>query len=206
MSLRPRYSLLTLLVLTALVAGGVKLWYGPHRVVIKLPLSQADAEFLSQFVGHVEAEESGRGGFLELESIRDGWESRVLSIKGVLPPNEPPLYLYTFTHADEQLNDGLVTTASSLDRAPGDSPEHINRRLHRIVATYFAGTELPPKTINIYAAGRFNTLYYVTETKTVYSGMRVNFDRTHFHPTDIKAIQDPYLRARIQEDLAKLKK
>ena len=33
MSLRPRYSLLTLLVLTALVAGGVKLWYGPHRVV-----------------------------------------------------------------------------------------------------------------------------------------------------------------------------
>ncbi len=33
MSLRPRYSLLTLLVLTALVAGGVKLWRGPHRVV-----------------------------------------------------------------------------------------------------------------------------------------------------------------------------
>jgi hypothetical protein len=34
MSLRPRYSLLTLLILTALVAGGVKLWYGSHRVVI----------------------------------------------------------------------------------------------------------------------------------------------------------------------------
>jgi len=33
MSLRPRYSLLTLLVLTALVAGGMKLWYGPHHVV-----------------------------------------------------------------------------------------------------------------------------------------------------------------------------
>src|SRR6476660_4614100 len=33
MSLRPRYSLLTLLILTALVAGGVKLWYGPHHVV-----------------------------------------------------------------------------------------------------------------------------------------------------------------------------
>jgi hypothetical protein len=33
MSLRPRYSLLTLLVLTAFVAGGVKLWYGPHHVV-----------------------------------------------------------------------------------------------------------------------------------------------------------------------------
>ena len=33
MSLRPRYSLLTLLVLTALVAGGVKWWHGPHHVV-----------------------------------------------------------------------------------------------------------------------------------------------------------------------------
>ena len=33
MSLRPRYSLLSLLVVTALVAGGVKLWYGPHHVV-----------------------------------------------------------------------------------------------------------------------------------------------------------------------------
>jgi hypothetical protein len=33
MSLRPRFSLLTLILLTALVAGGVKLWYGPHRVV-----------------------------------------------------------------------------------------------------------------------------------------------------------------------------
>ena len=33
MSLRPRYSLLTLLLLMALIAGGVKLWRGPHRVV-----------------------------------------------------------------------------------------------------------------------------------------------------------------------------
>ena len=36
MSFRPRYSLLTLLVLTALVAGGVKLWHGPHHVVERI--------------------------------------------------------------------------------------------------------------------------------------------------------------------------
>jgi len=34
MPLRPRYSLLALLLFTALVAGGVKLWRGPHRVLI----------------------------------------------------------------------------------------------------------------------------------------------------------------------------
>jgi hypothetical protein len=36
MRFRFRYSLLTLLILTALVAGGVKLWYGPHHVVERL--------------------------------------------------------------------------------------------------------------------------------------------------------------------------
>jgi len=44
MSLRPRYSLLTLLVLTALVAGGVKLWYGPHHVVER-PQPDIELEF-----------------------------------------------------------------------------------------------------------------------------------------------------------------
>lgn len=33
MLFRPRYSLLLLLVILALVAGGVKFWFGPHRVV-----------------------------------------------------------------------------------------------------------------------------------------------------------------------------
>jgi hypothetical protein len=34
MSLRPRYSLLTLLLLTAAIAVGVKLWRGPHDLVL----------------------------------------------------------------------------------------------------------------------------------------------------------------------------
>src|SRR5687768_6371264 len=34
MKIRPRYSLLTLLVLTALVACGVKLWRGPHHAIV----------------------------------------------------------------------------------------------------------------------------------------------------------------------------
>jgi hypothetical protein len=33
MNLRPRYSLLALLLFTAAVAGGVKIWRGPHRHV-----------------------------------------------------------------------------------------------------------------------------------------------------------------------------
>ncbi len=46
MSLRPRYSLLTLLVLTALVAGGVKLWYGPNHVVEQIK-NDVETEYTS---------------------------------------------------------------------------------------------------------------------------------------------------------------
>jgi hypothetical protein len=34
MKLKPRYSLLTLLIVTALVAGGLKLWRGPFHAVV----------------------------------------------------------------------------------------------------------------------------------------------------------------------------
>jgi len=44
MRFRPRYSLLTLLIVTALVAGGVKLWYGPHHVV-KLVSPEEEDEY-----------------------------------------------------------------------------------------------------------------------------------------------------------------
>ena len=44
-NVRIRYSLLTLLVLTALVAGGVKLWYGPHHVVERVEKEQMEKEY-----------------------------------------------------------------------------------------------------------------------------------------------------------------
>jgi hypothetical protein len=44
LSLRPRYSLLTLLVVTALVAGGVKAWFGPWRV-LERPTANVEIEY-----------------------------------------------------------------------------------------------------------------------------------------------------------------
>lgn len=44
MSFRPRYSLLTLLVVTVLIAGGVKLWRGPHHVVER-PTANLEDEY-----------------------------------------------------------------------------------------------------------------------------------------------------------------
>ena len=50
MSLRPRYSLLTLFVLTALVAGGVKWWRGPHRVMMSNPPTAVERELLARAI------------------------------------------------------------------------------------------------------------------------------------------------------------
>jgi hypothetical protein len=44
MNFKPRYSLLTLLLFTAVIAGGVKLWYGPHHVVER-PDHRAEDEY-----------------------------------------------------------------------------------------------------------------------------------------------------------------
>ena len=48
MSLRPRFSLLTLLFVTALVAGGVKLWHGPHWRTLSDPLTALDQSLIAE--------------------------------------------------------------------------------------------------------------------------------------------------------------
>jgi hypothetical protein len=52
MHLKPRYSLLTLLILTALVAGGAKLWRGPHRAVEqKTPTWEIEYSYYNEWGG-----------------------------------------------------------------------------------------------------------------------------------------------------------
>jgi hypothetical protein len=52
MSLRPRYSLLTLLVLTALVAGAVKWWRGPHHVVERVSHLELEYTYSNDCLGN----------------------------------------------------------------------------------------------------------------------------------------------------------
>ena len=83
MSLRPLYSLLTLLTLTALVAGAVKLWYGPHHVVERTASDEeSEYTFTRDLFGnrHIRAarikreyqNDSTRLKRVEIEYYRDG--------------------------------------------------------------------------------------------------------------------------------------
>lgn len=49
MSLRSRYSLLILLLLTAAVAGGMKLWRGPHWAELHEPMTQEEQAVLERY-------------------------------------------------------------------------------------------------------------------------------------------------------------
>ena len=208
MSLRPRYSLLTLLLLTAAIAVGIKLWRGPHRVMTRFPLTPADAAYFSQFFGPIESGGNARGA-LETETIRDGWEERVLSIKSILAEGDEPVYLYTFNSPESTEAQGNSIAKPVLDEALLNKyPLHTNRRIQRVVATYHAHSKAPQEPVQFYVPVFLNTMYQVTESGAIYHQVRVVvFSGDYFYKEiKLEAIPDSYLRARIAEDLARLKK
>jgi hypothetical protein len=208
MSLRPRYSLLTLLLLTVAIAVGIKLWRGPHRVVTRLPFSQAEVDYFSQLFGHVEPGGDGGGG-LETESIRDGWKERVLSVKSIPAEDRETFPLYTFNIPDSTVEQGEVIAKPVIDESLlRKYPLHTNRRIQRVIATYHAHTDAPKDPLRLDAPGLLNTVYLVTESGAIYQQVRVRWFTGDYFYTEIKfeTIPDPYLRARIAEDLATLKK
>jgi len=53
MTIFPRYSLLTLLLLTAGIAGGLKLWHGPHQMIERVtPTSEIEFTYTRDWRGH----------------------------------------------------------------------------------------------------------------------------------------------------------
>jgi hypothetical protein len=82
MKIRPRYSLLTLLVLTALIAGGVKYWRGPHRTVMNDPPTHAERKILKSIEVWEDCFEAHGVTFrYELEWRREWETERTLSLK-----------------------------------------------------------------------------------------------------------------------------
>jgi hypothetical protein len=114
MSLRPRYSLLTLLVLTALVAGGVKLWRGPHRAVEQAsPYTEDEYTYTCDW--------SGR------KTVRGPWVMRYKQLRGT--PEQVQLLYY---RQGEKLNcklyivlDAAAKTYSPAAVAEGEEPTEL---------------------------------------------------------------------------------
>jgi hypothetical protein len=130
MSLRPRYSLLTLLVLTALVAGGMKWWYGPHHVVEGLgSVFEKEYNYYLDWRGNRVI----HGAFVV--RLRDKLEARALNILYYRHGEEVPwYYCYVETMANESMDDWLKQPLTKSPLSPVEQLEFqaaIDRELRR---------------------------------------------------------------------------
>ncbi len=106
MQFRPRYSLLTLLLLTAGIAVGIKLWRGPHLEILSDPPNAIEATYLENFQGLTEfLKNHGVAIAFEVETLREWGERRVLSL------TIRPTPLLEILHVPDQESDevGVVT-------------------------------------------------------------------------------------------------
>ena len=203
MSLRPRYSLLTLLVVTALVAGGVKLWFGPHRVIFNDPPTP-DQELLLKAFRHVKYDDYLIRNKLtfryEVEQLREWDGDRILSIK-FIPLQELTLSSGAMTQAVfAQLNlrdcKLLVSPALLLESDAQQQAElRTCKSAERVVCLLHRGRD---------SRGP-NSLYALTEQKNIYelAGVGV-FLSLAGKPVTLAQIEDSDLRVKIATELANI--
>jgi hypothetical protein len=200
MLLKPQYSLLTLLVLTALVAGGVKLWRGPHRVSFSDPPTPAQELLLKPF------RQAGYDVFLiqneltfryEVEQLREWNGDRVLSIK-FIPVQELSLAGGERISAIfEQINlkgKLLVTPALLRELDPEQKKELLTCASERVICLLHRGSYAWP-----------NPLYALTEQKNIYELVGVGvFLALAGKPETLDQVDDTNLRAKITTELANI--
>jgi len=202
MSLRPRYSLLTFLLFTAAVVIGVKLWSGPQQRALNHPFTEQDKELLNDLGYQSRIAELGHPHIV-LESSND------------LQGNSSPVMVGRFKEADQL-------------------PVHITGEYGNLltrtqVQYYYEDVDfiaswiccLPAKeklTALIQAnTGPCGTSYMMQleEANKVYlftKQGRVLTTPFHFQPIDLlklielDSIPDPEIRARIERELAAVRK
>lgn len=126
--IRPRYSLLTLLVVTALVAGGVKWWRGPHRLTIggsptaseqailkeghPFEFPPAEVRFEYDFLRTLEGRE-----FLSVTCVPTSAAYFLVGSSEPIPYDPPGIKgLYSDSSYREELKKGAITTANPKER------------------------------------------------------------------------------------------
>jgi hypothetical protein len=93
MRFQPRYSLLMLMLLTAITAWGIKLWRGPHRCVAADPPTQVEEEFLASYTNPFELGQFRHWPdcFCEYTYLQSWGERTVLTVRYFI--SEPETYV-----------------------------------------------------------------------------------------------------------------
>ena len=203
MSLKPRYSLLTLLILTAFIAGGIKLWRGPHHVVIPERPNEEERLLVDQFLF--------RGYFngyyppvvYEYEYVNSLNEREYLYVKGRSTGERPiPVYRLRFSSPQRAY---LITELNLRSIAAQNEPhtdEQVVCWMYHPKSKELAAAELPAPAVPRHA-GLYGC-YFLTNRKQLY---RCNDDFSFGIPLDrveLSQIEGPELRQCVAAELEKI--
>jgi len=202
MRFRPRYSLLTLLLLTAGIAVGIKLWRGPHIVPMSDPPTPLEASLIEQFpiklpncsITH------------DYEFLREWKEDRILSARGIPQDSRWVIlkawsesnywYLVEEKEVPRLIREGAVDQTSQAKLVswiysphPSDIPWRYGSKDENYHVQYAQATK---------------ECYFLAERKVVcrYIGTYLGFHTTML--VDPETIEDSYLRWRIQTEVKRI--
>lgn len=202
MSLRPRYSLLTLLLLTAAVAVGIKLWRGPHRVVMSAPPTVSEQAILDRAYLTAVHAAYFKPEVYEYDFVRTWQGLDCATVKGrsgsaspvfVIPTGDTMRFLLSTT--------GMVNGLTVQNLAESTQ--------ERLVCWIHSGQLLPPARTNPVLSSATGQIimgkhytYYLSNQKRLYVDAPTTWHEFSIRLIQMTDVTDPILRARIAEELA----
>jgi hypothetical protein len=203
MSLRPRYSLLTMLLLTAAIAVGIKLWRGPHRVMMSNRPTLEEQAILERATMAAVHAESFKPLRYEYDFVRSGQGKDCLTVVGRPTGSVPILIIPTSVTMQFALERSMLT--------PKDTANFLkNPTVERLICFVHSGRTQPsPFAATLTAAsGQVTTAkhptYYISSQKRVYVDAIQLAYGIYIRLIELNDIQDPAVRARVDEALASI--
>lgn len=216
---RPRYSLLSLLVVTALVAAGVMYFRVPHRALVSNPPTDEERWHLERsFVhrGFVDLEDKFKTEYEYFNTWRgQRWVSLVSKprdeyfvtdtageINGkpaylLLPQNQYKRYYEQFSENGERTFqfERVVVVVMSGEKEPPRPPEPV---------TNANGTTIQLPTFAFSTVGgACPGIYFVTESQRIFQ-ITMSYPFLALERLELSQIPDEHVRRRVEEELSKI--
>jgi hypothetical protein len=202
MNLRPRYSLLTLLVVTALVAGGVMYFLVPHRAMISDPPTADEQRHLDVNYFVRETPLMQHSAQLEYEYVYTRGGPRWLSLAGQITAE-----CMIYAQKVEKYQCGLLHESWSSKRLALDEQQYDRERVVAwVMSDEYKPPEPPSPKLLLYSFSSNDLytnrdgLYLLTDQQRIWIIEQFGLAKS----VTLSEIPDDHLRVRLAEELAKI--
>jgi hypothetical protein len=216
MRFRPRYSLLTLLIVTALVAAGVMYFRVPHRALVSNPPTAEERLHLEQNFIHRGVIDMYDDYELEYEYLNTWRGQRWLSLVSKLQQD-----YFVSDLAEDIAGKPMYWLLPSLMQPRYRENVERNISLERVAVIVMSGEKEPPRSpdpVTVNTNGTtvqlpkfvFSTIggpregvYILTERQRIFE-ITKTYPFVVLEPLDLSKIADEHVRRRIEEELSKI--